>query len=95
MGRPSRAVRGVGAVLGGREPEPLVRERVCECTWCEPFGDGLWAWEPRTNGSDFVVRCKDCRHFRDVRGEPYCLRLAVETDPGGFCHRGERRREKQ
>ena len=73
------------------ENQPEVSERVCECDWCEPVAPGLWTWVPKKVGRE-LVRCKDCKHCDLVRGEPYCLRLAVETDPDGFCHWGERRR---
>lgn len=39
-----------------------------------------------------IVRCRDCKHsVTDGEGRYVCAPLRCTTEPGGYCHRGERR----
>ena len=37
-----------------------------------------------------IVRCQDCKHWRDEYGDGACMRLDAWTDADDFCSYGER-----
>lgn len=62
----------------------------CDTEWSE-YHDGFISYsqlEINTAPSIDLVRCGECRYYRDYDG---CFFSTAEVEPDGYCHWGERR----
>lgn len=82
---------------------------ICNAKSNMAIGKGKVAWAGYANAAEDalallkeheIVRCKDCRHFREARYEdegepPYikqkCGLFKYQVVPDGFCYQGERK----
>ena len=58
---------------------------------CEVYRDYLWHKLVR------VVRCKDCKHYKEFEGEMECWArpMMFPREPNDFCSMGERREDAE